>query len=275
MRFVSLVATVATLFVVGFVDAQCVGPECGISVKRVRIGNQEYPDQFPLFIGNEFVGSVDIERRVFQPYDRASETWGPVVALDAKGWAVDAKGCKCDKCACLGLGNSWRENGVYQDKLRGSRITINGRDIVGDPIPDDSKKLTVTVIGTKADRDKAAAELRTHPDAERFNVWSVPPDHHSLKDTETGKTVYKTDGTPTLYVQAPDGKVLHRQDDAVNVVDAVRKAVKGYDAAKDPDLRKAHPSPKPTTPDAVGAFPTCCLMAAIAVLLYLSRRNQR
>jgi hypothetical protein len=117
-------------------------------------------------------------------------------------------------------------------------------------IPDDSKKFRLVIIGSDVDRKRVTdawptveANLR-----DRFALWSVPPDHWSLKDLVSGELLYKVGGTPTIYCQAPDGKVLHRQDEFVGMPDfeAVRKAVKGYDASKDPDLRK--PDPKKVDP---------------------------
>lgn len=152
--------------------------------------------------------------------------------------------------------------GLDEEKIgSGHSITMNGKEITRSKaldmiekqrIPDDSKKFRLVIIGPDADR-KRVADAWGSMDAEirdRFAVWSVPADHWSLKDGETGETIFKCGGSPTVYCQAPGGKVLHRQDSFGDVGDleAIRKAVKKYDQ-KDPDLRKPDPNkPAPNGP---------------------------
>jgi hypothetical protein len=94
-----------------------------------------------------------------------------------------------------------------------------------------------------------------------------------LKDGVTGQTLFKVDGRPTVYLQAPDGKVLHRQDDFKGPDDfqAIRKAIKSYDAGKDVDLRKT-PAPddkKAPTPAAPAISPWLLIGGAAALFLFL------
>ena len=158
--------------------------------------------------------------------------------------------------------------GVMQEKLsHEKKVTRKGIEISyeeamkvisddkSDKIPDDSKKFRLTIIGPKVDTDnvknlwaKEASDLKP-----RVAVWGVTPDSFALKDTETGKQIFKNDGKPGIYFTAPDGQVLHRQDDFNGSQDftAIRKAIKAYDDSKDPDLRKPSITPidpKPPVP---------------------------
>jgi hypothetical protein len=113
----------------------------------------------------------------------------------------------------------------------------------------------------------------------RVAVWSVPANHWSLQDTTTGKTVFRTGGITFL---APDGKVLHRQPDFNGSEDfaAIRKAIRAYDSAKDPDLRQeAPPVPTPMPAPATPSTPTnnlppwLALFAIAAVNFYLRKKG--
>lgn len=177
--------------------------------------------------------------------------------------------------------------GVDREKVAPvSRVTLNGREITRDKaiqvieqskIPDDSKKFRLVVIGAEADRKRVTDAWASVEPAvkDRFAVWSVPPDHWSLKDGETGEPVFKATGSPTVYCQAPGGKSLHRQDDFTGPQDfeAIRKAVKKYDAAADPDLRKPAPKTPAVDPSEspLPVVPTCCVVAAIAAAYYFRK----
>lgn len=285
MRYV--LSLLAAALVAASVSAQCSGPNCQLPARVVdepamRLVRVPGEDQYGVYLRGRQVGTFDAAAKRFRPYDEKADRWGAEVALDPAGWG-DGK-CKCVACKCTHepIGQTWQESGVDAGRLRESRYVVNGREVsqgdalraISDTIPDESKKLSVTVIGGKADRDKVAADLRGLDAATsaRVNVWSAPPDHHSLQDTETGRAVAKVDGKPTIYVQAPDGKVLHRQDDAAGSVDAIRKAVKSYDAAKDPDLRKAADPANPAAPS-TSMIPLCCVAAAVALTLYMRKSS--
>lgn len=134
--------------------------------------------------------------------------------------------------------------GVDESKLLhgGRRYEINGREatradaiasIGENKLPVDAPTRLV-VIGSKAARDRVAKDLAADELRESVTVWSVPPDHWSVAGA------YKTDADPTIYAQAADGRVLHRQDGYSGPGDfaALRKKIKPYDPAKDSDLRK-------------------------------------
>ena len=69
---------------------------------------------------------------------------------------------------------------------------------------------------------------------------------------------FVTTGKPTIYVQAPDGKVLHRQDDyqggAPELAEAIRRIDPNYDPKKDFDLRKLLRIPNPLSKVPVAAW---------------------
>ena len=175
--------------------------------------------------------------------------------------------------------------GVDSAKLHGgSRFQLNGHDVtrtealdaIHAKIPEESKKFRVTIIGTSAER-KRVTDAYQNVDAhlrERTSVWSVPPEHWSLTDTAAGKPIFRGDGKPTIYFQAPDGKVLHRQGDFAGAQDfeAIRKAVKNYDDAKDPDLRKPLPAPVPPAPTNA-LIPGIALLLGLLGYVFITRRR--
>lgn len=180
--------------------------------------------------------------------------------------------------------------GVDFSKIEDHDANRNGKSIsfaeaakmVGGKIPDDRGKFCLTVIGSDAQRKPVTEAYASLDQAtkDRVRVWSVAPDHFSLKDLTTNKTVFATDGTPTVYLQAPDGQVLHRQDNWVGAEDfgAIRRAIKEYDLKKDPDLRKPI-LPKPLIPSPIlpvsGGPPVPLLFAGggAGLLLALRRRG--
>jgi hypothetical protein len=105
-------------------------------------------------------------------------------------------------------------------------------------LPDDAAKLRLTVIGANGDRTPVEQELakpESKDIADRALLWSVPPDHWSLKDHATGQPMFVTTGKPTVYLQAPSGEVLYREDDyRQGDFTAIRKAIDDYDKRKDP-----------------------------------------
>ena len=219
------------------------------------------------------IGGWDYHAQHWRDYDAARDVWSPPAATPPV--APPARGTP--------------NFGVDPDKLgNGARFELNGQrvskqqvfDALQDKIPEDAKKLRVTVIGSAVERQRvidAYASLEASL-RERLTLWSVPPDHWSLTDTTNGTPIFRTDGKPTLYVQAPDGKVLHRQDDFAGAQDleAIRKAVKNYDASRDPDLRKPAPTPLPPAPAPSPQnlpLPGIALMLGVLGYLFLRRRS--
>jgi hypothetical protein len=132
--------------------------------------------------------------------------------------------------------------------------TFNGRPIsptaafnAVDKIPDNKDKFSMTIIGEKGMRDVVNADWENYSREiglhDKVNIWSVPADHWSLKDPERNLPVFVNTGNPTIYLQAPNGKVIHRQDNYSGPIDlgAIRKAIDSYDPRHDPDRRRVIP----------------------------------
>jgi hypothetical protein len=111
-------------------------------------------------------------------------------------------------------------------------------------LTDDSRRVRLTAIGPKEARHQVLDDWQHHPAFAPFReqvlIQAYAPD-----DPMVSRFGFVTSGKPTIYLQAADGKVQHRQDDyrgpeqlAEAVAQAVRKADPSYDRAKDPDLTK-------------------------------------
>jgi hypothetical protein len=167
--------------------------------------------------------------------------------------------------------------GVDRAKLDASkqRFYRRGREIsrdqalslvTGKDIPDDANRLRLTVIGDEAARREVIMDLATHPAltgwADKLTVQSYEPSHWAVSGFSAGP------GT-TVYLQLPDGTVLHRQGDyqdgAEGLAAALRKADPYYDPYRDPDMRRPDVRPDggaspidlskvPTVAWAIGAF---------------------
>lgn len=180
--------------------------------------------------------------------------------------------------------------GVDWDRIKPEECSKNGKKItieqayesVGGQIPDDKGKLRLVCIGTAAECKPVIDAWNLTEEVLRSRVcsWFVPADHWSLKDTMTGELRFKADGKPTVYLLAPGGQSLHRQDGWTSAqdVEAIRKGVKAYDTAKDPDLRKtplkSDPKKGPAGPgqDATVA-PGIVALGALALILFLGKRR--
>lgn len=112
-------------------------------------------------------------------------------------------------------------NGVDLSRLSPQEeCRINGRKtskqqmfeamVGGKSLEDDSGKPHLTIVGSEPDRQKVLSDLDRAPELaefkDKFHVQAYPPDHWALK------CGFATTGTPTIYLQAADGKVLFRQD---------------------------------------------------------------
>lgn len=208
---------------------------------------------------------------VWRPYQPAK----PVIVGPVVGPVVDNSRSK--------------DFGVERDKIGpDTKITRQGKVISRDDavkllkggspsssLSDDSRKARLTVIGAEADRKKVLADIESDPAlkavvAERCLVTAYPPDHWAVAGMG-----FVTTGTPTIYLQAPTGKVLHRQDDyeggAARLVEAIRKADATYQPKKDPDLTK--PWYKSLGLDRIP--PAAWLAGGFGVVLLLNRKQQQ
>lgn len=116
---------------------------------------------------------------------------------------------------------------------------------------DDSGKLRLTIIGSDAQRKPVLDALAAIPAREQFLVQDYAPDHWAVRSVG-----FDCDGAPSIYLQLPDGRVLHRQasflgrdqlasamDAAVHLAGQLRRPDPNYDPKKDPDILK-----KPAVP---------------------------
>lgn len=170
--------------------------------------------------------------------------------------------------------------GVDWDKIgdgysrKGKWITrAEAFEAVTTGIPDDGGKLRLTVIGPDDARAKVERDLKFPENkdiADRVLLWSVKPDHFSVRDTG-----FVTTGNPTVYCQAPaDGKepgakVIYRENDYQGVGDfqAIRKAIANYDAAKDPGRAPA------VVPLSMPPMPLLVIGGVVLLIVYLNRKK--
>jgi hypothetical protein len=133
--------------------------------------------------------------------------------------------------------------------LNGKEVTKEAiLEALGTPqLLDDSKWLCLTIIGPDAARRQVLNDLRSAPPLaawrDRIKVRDYPPDHWAVRDAG-----FKGNGRPTIYCQAADGKVLHRQDDYRGpeaLAEVLRKADPGYRPENDPDLNKTQTNVPP------------------------------
>lgn len=156
----------------------------------------------------------------------------------------------------------WKCQGVEGDKLseepkilrKGKAITraLAMKLVEGKELPDDKLKLRLTIIGEVNERKRVEGDLNNSPHLAEFK-GRVVYQGYDCSNWAVARYGFVCGGRPTIYIQAPDGTVLHRQDDyddgPQGLAEALRKADPNYDSDKDPDLRK-QPLPGPKVPDA-------------------------
>jgi hypothetical protein len=266
------------LFLVLFSLAAVAWGQCGPSGCPVEEWKEIEgdPGRVYLYRAGRQVGGWDYDAGFWRSYDARADRWGEPVK-SAPSPPPDRRVVNY---------------GVDRSKLGGSPYQLNGkpatrREIdaaIGSPLPDDSKKFRLVATGEAAERQRIAdAWQPMEPEVKaRVAVWSVPASHWSLQDTVTGKSVFRAGG---LTFQAPDGKVLHRQADFTGSEDfaAIRKAIRAYDAEKDPDLRTSAPlvpspapMPQPLLPAPAPTNtvpPWLALLAITAIHFFLQKRG--
>lgn len=209
--------------------------------------------------------------------------------LCAAGKNCQKPDCHCvlDKKATVFIEKDGVENhGVNTRKISGGRHFLNGREVsrkqlmdaIEKPaLPDDANLLFVTVIGPDSSREQVVKDLQSSEALAKFKgqyrLQSYSPDHWAVKDVG-----FFTGGNPTIYCQAPDGKVLHRQDGYVGAEDFAKVLEKvtgglrdkndSYDQSKDPDLRKKALDYLQSVP------PYAWLIGGLVVLFVLLRKQQ-
>lgn len=178
--------------------------------------------------------------------------------------------------------------GVVQSELHRSgeqiwqglhRATMRQAVEAIEAVPEYGRKPRIVVTGR--DREKTVTDLHGLGFREKFLLHEYPPDHWHLRDRD-GRPAFHVDGAPTLYVQGPDGGVIHRSDRPLSAEDlaALRKADPNYNPAKDPDLTKPKPSPAPgpsPLPFDPAKIPSGAWVLGVGLILFLilHRRPQQ
>lgn len=180
------------------------------------------------------------------------------------------------------FGVDWQKiaNAKYDSK--NAKITLaDSIEFVRGSYADEKQMCRLVVIGTPSERGPVLDAFNALPATERSKVspWFIAADHWSLRDSDGGTVRFETLGKPTVYLLAPDGAVVHRQDgwSSQEDVEAIRKGLKKNDPKRDPDLRK---SPDPERLPLVGwrrvvrdVLPAALVCGAAASVLSLFRRR--
>jgi hypothetical protein len=230
------------------------------------------PGRYYLYRGGVQVGGYDIWFDYFRPYDPKTQKWGPkgdppilppnkhkppvsAARLAVENYGVDYSGFPEGEACSL--------NGRKCPKEHAKRA-IEGK---GDNLQDDSRKLRLTVFGAESERSQVLAGLSPAL-KDKLDIQVYPPDHWIV-----AQRGFKIGLHPTIYLEAPDGTVIHRQegwDSPQSLAKAIERADPNYDPSKDPDLRKPKPAPDPgpnATPAPVDpSGPSNCPTWALHVL---------
>ena len=124
------------------------------------------------------------------------------------------------------------------------RYIINGIDATGEEalqalqeknVPNDKSLLRLTIIGPEALRKQVRSDIENHPSltcfSEKYLVQDYAPENWAVKQG------FFTEGKPTIYLQLPSGKVLHRQDDYADGAAGLATALSGSPKASHPQNR--------------------------------------
>lgn len=196
-------------------------------------------------------------------------------------------GCNCNRK----IGNAESQGGllplprvnygVDQSKIAPQeRYSINGRPVteaqaekaLAGPegkLTDDSSKLSLTIIGSDAERKQALTDLAA-PALATFREHVVVQDYSP--DSPMLACGFATDGHPTVYLQKPDGTVLAHTDqyNGSATWEAIRKKDPSYDPAKDVD--PAAPAAPLTVNGEPSVIPFLGAAAAVVVGFALIRK---
>lgn len=229
-------------FAVGCVPASAQWGSCQTSAGRPAHGWYHHGD----------------DRETFYRYDRGRlvETWRAPAVEQAAPETPPAMAAKKKDGENFGL--DWTPPDAERYAIGGKtacKKTVF--DAIEASVPDDSSSLRLTVIGPG--REAVLKDVGESPALAPYRgklvARSYDASHWHVRDAG-----FRTDGAPTIYVQAPGGKVLHRQDDyrdgAEGLGTALRRSDPNYDPAKDPDLRQQKPLPPgPLNPPVPGPAP--------------------
>lgn len=262
------IALLTILLLADVLSAQC-GPDgCPVEPALEPLAWHYFPDFDPdrlyLFQGASQRGSFDLKEHYYRAYDEAADAWGQPIEMSP-----------------LPVPPHYLQppGGVDRERISPiERVTANGRPIsmaqahalIGAGLPADADWLRLTIIGTDADRQRVLDDLNNDATLKELRgklvVQDYPPEHWAVAGAG-----FHTAGTPTIYLQQPDGKVLHRQDSyhgPAELSTAIRRADPDYDKERDPNLLE----PSPLRP---GSWPPYIwLIVGAATLYILSRKEQ-
>ena len=211
------------------------------------------PGRLYLYRDGVQIGGYDLAEHFYRSYD--GKDWGPRTEPPLPP--------PCFGVALAKIGGQ----PIY--RLNGQPVPARAAyEAVDKGFDDDSGKFRVTLIGPAEVRAKAREALENHPDftslKPRVIVRDFAPDHWAMN------AGFVTTGQPTIYCQAPGGKVLHRQDDFAGgpaaLIAAIRHASDRYDSSRDPDLR-------PRASSLVGTLAAVLAVIAAGVALVRARRS--
>lgn len=218
------------------------------------------PGTFYLFRNGVQTGCYYEKEDMYRPYDSGTDTWGAMINPPWKkekpiqNFGVDIS--KIEKS----------EHPHYHLSGRRSCRKEVFQALEGQ-LQDDSNKLHLTIIGSKDEAQKVLADLDN--DAKlaefkgRFLVQAYRPESPMIAGLGF------VSGTPMIYLQLPNGKVVHRQDGykgPEQLATALRRADPNYDPSKDPDLSKKKPD-SPVPSPSTGVIPLWAWIALGTVLL--------
>ncbi len=249
-------------------DCGCREGEACTCLSWVKVDGTEC--EYALLRGGKQVGNYCTVRGVWRSYENGE--WGPKEFAPPEDSPALPVAEAAPPEVPIAVGQNF---GVDTDKI-GKGYTKNGKPATRAEVMhaltaagfDDASKIRLTVIGSEEQRKRVLADLDTLPafaaHKDRLLVQAYGP-----TDWAVAKSGFVTTGTPTIYLQSADGKVLHRQDDypsAEALAEAVRKADPEYRPKLDPDLNR------PAL--AGGAAPILLVVGGLAGLaLYLRSRK--
>ena len=171
----------------------------------------------------------------YWPLHQATSQWGPECRPPVPLPRVQP----ADIPAALNFGVVSKRVGTH-----GPRYLIDGKTVgratayqaveTGE-LADDSGKLRVTAFGSPEKTKAVADAIAALPQSTTVLFQTYQP-----TDPMVRSLGFRVDADPTVYVQTPKGKVLHRGAYAgpAQLAQAIRRADSSYDPSRDPDLTR-------------------------------------
>lgn len=206
-------------------------------------------DQIALWQDGRQLGNYRFSTREYFPR-RAPGVWGEPCSPPYPPPSTVRAPSQIEPDGTLNFGlDLARLSGTGKHLLNGKEVSKEELlQVIGHPrLTDDSQWLCLTIIGSDAERQQVLHDLQTNvllaPWKDRIKIQAYEPDHWAVRDAG-----FVTTGHPTIYCQAADGKVLHRQDGYRGpqaLAEALRRADPAYQPQLDPDLNKTVASVPP------------------------------